>query len=1110
MSKLPLTHIASTQKTGKKLFWRLVVAFLGYLLPIVICLKPNAVLGQSANYLTSPAANTYTLTQPAKTSAGIYTKDSILVRTLWTAKSYDAGTYRIEWDGKDDLGNPAPAGDYVAKVLANNVKYTWSGVIGNSSDSNTGSTVHRASYYFMTGMTIVNNTAYYCSGYSEGRPSIAKFVTSQPQKKISIEKNPGTTTSNIDYVASDGKLVYWSGYDAYDPTNTWVFANKIADDTDVTFTGGVQYNQKHGRGYNAISYINQAKATITGLAVQKKGNFLFIARQGLNRLTILNKTTGTAVTNLTVSAPKFLCIDANDNLWMVTDSNKVSKYIVNTNGTLSTPVLTISSVLAPISMAVSPDNNTLAIADGAITSQQVKAFNTTTGAKLWILGTAGGYIPNSLVSNNKFYFNDIRGRMYAAGVSGFFLFIAFQPDGSFWVNDPGNYRVQHYSAQLQYIETIMAMGPSYSTWADKNDNTRVGAEYLEFKIDNSAPLTGKTGWQLVRNWGANISTAYDRTTKFTNVVTLKSGSVSRTFGFLRIMDNYHLVEFKSDNTLRFTGVVRRRCNIDKDGAILTDDLSRYTFKGFDAQNNPIWNTVPESLGNTVMLNDKSPLPKQGFRNTYITSSGKVVFYDYGIELSIRPTVVINTGFHLGAMQKGGKDYLWKTAKGTHLSYKGAYPEPDLYDIGNQVNNNAGSSAMVLNNNIITGYHGEFWKGTQTNMYNHYFDNGLAIGQFGTVGQHNGEQAPAMMAGNALSPQLVKGNNSDEAYLFHGDESFHSGMHKWTISGLTTVKLLNVPIKYPSDKVAAIVAPGTNLMVGLPYDQLLVNNTAGWTMSPETQQTGWSVRTNALVSDKRDNPDVFIVCKSATGTFSVNRDLGNNNKLDYWALNGEISYYLTDQQGVMKQYFDVLDNTGKIIVRISNVWAHSSTPGQTKNTIYGNSKVLVTGLNDSFIAPLMQKLQPLEIRGSKGSVIIKYAGYSVTVPPFDATANVSSPKTMRAYITGGVNPTGRNFGFKDMRFVNTVTPQAITFEPVGIKSLGDAPFNLIASSTNNMPVSFSLVSGPAVIDKNTVTITGEGDVVVNASQLGNSAYKPAPSVKQAFTVAGIEKNTHIAL
>ncbi len=97
------------------------------------------------------------------------------------------------------------------------------------------------------------------------------------------------------------------------------------------------------------------------------------------------------------------------------------------------------------------------------------------------------------------------------GEPGFPAFIAFQPDGSFWVNDPGNYRVQHYTGNRTFIETIMSMGANYSTWADKNDNTRVGAEYLEFKIDNSQPLTGSTGWQLVKNWGATVSADYDKT-----------------------------------------------------------------------------------------------------------------------------------------------------------------------------------------------------------------------------------------------------------------------------------------------------------------------------------------------------------------------------------------------------------------------------------------------------------------------------------------------------------------------------------------------------------------------------------------------------------------------
>lgn len=1065
---------------------------------LTLSLSSVAAFAQTGNYLVPTSSNTYTLSATAKTSAGIYTADSVLIRTLWSNVSRPAGTYKIEWDGKDNLGNRVPNGNYIAKIVTNNVKYTWMGIIGNTSDSNTGNNVHRGVYYFMTGMTIVNGAAYYCSGYSEGRPSIAKFLTAQPQKKLNIEAKTNTTTANTDFVVSDGSLVYWAGVDPYATSNTWVFANKVGDDSDMNFSAGITFKPKNARSYNAIGYVNTANSLITGLAVQKKGNLLFISRKGLNTLTVLNKLTGKLISTVSVKAPEALCTDGNDNLWMVTEGNKICKYTVSTLGKLSDVTLTIAGVTKPIALAVSPDNKTLAIADGDIASQQVKAFNNLTGSKAWTLGEAGGYVKSAAVNNNKFYFNDVRGKMYASSSDGFLVFIAFQPDGSFWVNDPGNYRTQHYSAQLQYLGTVMAMGTSYSSWADKNDNTSVGAEYLEFKLDNSAALTGKTGWTLSKNWGANIPSTYDRTAKFTNVITLTSGGVKRKYGVLRIADNYYIVEFGKNDLLRFTGISRRHFNIDKDGAILTDDLTRYAFIGFDSSNNPKWSPLGESLGVIAKLDDKCPLPREGFRNTYLTSTGKIIFYSYGIELQSNP-VVLNTGFHLGAIQRGVNRYLWKTAKATHRDYTGEFPDVNSFDIGNMVNNYAGSSAMVLNRNVITGYHGESWKNNQTNMYNHYLDNGLAIGQFGTFGPNIIDAAP-MMAGNALSPQLVSGVNADEAYLFHGDESYHGGMHKWKITGLSTIREINVNIKYPSTDLNPVVIPGNNLMVNLPYDQPLTNNTAGWTMSPaKTDQTTWNVRTNAFVSGTQNSPDIFIKCKSATGVFSLNRSLGNTAKLNYWRINGEITFYGGDQQGGMRQYVDVLDPKGKIIARLTNIWTHSNTLGQSTNTIYGNDKVLVTGLNDTFIIQMMYKLQPLIISESKGLVTIKYAGYTVTTKVFDPSADVTAPATLRAYFTGGINPTGRSFGFKDMRFSNNLAPQSIDFKSIADQKMGAAPFNLISSSSANLPVSLNILSGQAAISGNTITVKATGTVTVKASQNGNDMFGAAAPVTQTFKV-----------
>jgi FlgD Ig-like domain len=1067
---------------------------------------PGLVSGQAVNNFAATNPYTFTLSKAAVTSAGVYRViDSTLVRTLWSAVNYNAGTYSIKWDGKDDRGNQMPAGNYIVKVMSNNVKYAWMGVVGNSSDSTTGSTVHRGYYYCKTGMTIVNGTAYYSTGYSEGSPSVAKFFTAKPQQKVDFEAY-NTNTAYTDMCASDGKMVYWAGFDPFNLTNTWVFANNVNDDSNVTFANGVNYKPKVARAYNAISYLNQANSIISGMAVQKTGNLLFVSREGLNQLSVLDKTTGKLLQNIPINGPKALCTDMNDNLWMVSDSNLVTKYQVSATGTLSAPLLTISSVLIPVALSVSPDNTTITIADGGLTSQQVKAFSNVTGLPTWTLGAPGGYMQDASVNNNKFYFNDVRGLMYYGGEAGFRVFIAYQPDGSFWVNDPGNFRVQHYSANRTYIETIMSLGASYSTWADKNDNTRVGAEYLEFKIDNTKPMTGSTGWKLVKNWGATVSSSYDKTTKFATVITLTSAGVSRTYGFLRIATNYFLVEFQNNNALRFTGIIKNHCNIGKDGSILTDDFKKYAFMGFDNLNNPIWSATPIILADVSKLTDIGPLPKAFVKNSYLTSSGKVLFYDYGLQLTTHPTITFNTGFHLGAIQQGGNSYLWESAMSTHTNYAGSFPDPSRFDIGNKVNNYAGSAVMVAGQNVVTGYHGEFWKNSQANMYNHYWDNGLAIGQFGTTGPYF-VLAPAMMAGNALSPQLVDGASADELYLWHGDESFHAGMHKWKITGLSTIAEQDIPITYPAPAVTPLTIPGADLMVNLPYNSPLLNNTAGWTFNPVTTSvgimpnasTGWSINTNVLVSGTQSDPDIYVKCNSLTGTFSLNRDLGNNTGLPYWSVSGFISYDNCSQQGNMLQYFDILDNNGKIIARISNTFVFVSNVLNTNtNTIFGNNKVLIGGLN-TFIQGLKSTFQPVAVSAVNNLVTISYAGYTVTAPIFDPTADITSPKTMRCYTIGGFNPTVRTFDFKDMRFVTTKTNQTISFNAIAAQAFGNPPFSLIALSSVDLPVAFTVVSGPATITGNTITLTGAGTVVVQASQPGNTSYNAASPVIQSFTV-----------
>lgn len=79
-------------------------------------------------------------------------------------------------------------------------------------------------------------------------------------------------------------------------------------------------------------------------------------------------------------------------------------------------------------------------------------------------------------------------------------------------------------------------------------------------------------------------------------------------------------------------------------------------------------------------------------------------------------------------------------------------------------------------------------------------------------------------------------------------------------------------------------------------------------------------------------------------------------------------------------------------------------------------------------------------------------------------------------------------------------QLITFGLLPDKSAGDPPFAVTATATSGLPVTLSIISGPATVSSNIVTLTGAGVVTVRASQSGNATFNAALNVDRSFTVA----------
>lgn len=75
-------------------------------------------------------------------------------------------------------------------------------------------------------------------------------------------------------------------------------------------------------------------------------------------------------------------------------------------------------------------------------------------------------------------------------------------------------------------------------------------------------------------------------------------------------------------------------------------------------------------------------------------------------------------------------------------------------------------------------------------------------------------------------------------------------------------------------------------------------------------------------------------------------------------------------------------------------------------------------------------------------------------------------------------------------------QILTFDEIPSHYTTDAPISLTASSNTEIPIEFEVVSGPATVSGNTLTLTGEGGMVeVRAFQAENTAYYESSAIRR---------------
>jgi predicted secreted protein len=119
--------------------------------------------------------------------------------------------------------------------------------------------------------------------------------------------------------------------------------------------------------------------------------------------------------------------------------------------------------------------------------------------------------------------------------------------------------------------------------------------------------------------------------------------------------------------------------------------------------------------------------------------------------------------------------------------------------------------------------------------------------------------------------------------------------------------------------------------------------------------------------------------------------------------------------------------------------------------------------------------------------------------FSAPITGLIPNTLyhvRAYAT---NSTNTVYG-DDVSFTTQSTSQTISFGALDTKTYGDVPYNLTATSTAGLPVSYSSDNtAVARVSGSTVTIVGAGTANITATQAGTAVCAPAANVIQQLTI-----------
>ncbi|WP_139786763.1 choice-of-anchor Q domain-containing protein, partial [Desulfamplus magnetovallimortis] len=259
---------------------------------------------------------------------------------------------------------------------------------------------------------------------------------------------------------------------------------------------------------------------------------------------------------------------------------------------------------------------------------------------------------------------------------------------------------------------------------------------------------------------------------------------------------------------------------------------------------------------------------------------------------------------------------------------------------------------------------------------------------------------------------------------------------------------------------------------------------------DMEQTSFTANWNSV-----EGAQSYIIDLSESPVFETfipgygNKDAGENLSLDITGLTGATTYYYRVR---------AVNSSGTVSENSNTISAITNKLDQTiifdpmPDVSFGDDPFTLTATASSGLA-VSFSISDTNVANINGSTVTIVGSGTTTITASQAGDDNynAAPEVIQTLTVNKAD-------------------QTITFDALAAKNFGDADFNLTATASSGLAVSFSISdTNVATIAGTTVTIVGAGTANITASQAGDDNYNAAPEVIQTLTVAKAEQSITFA-